>query len=92
MIPAILAYTLLAYLVAFFGRNRKLGFWMYFLLAFIFTPLLSFLFVLASDKQVEGETKSDIKSSIHDELDVLKTDVKKLGEHVKQLAQQLAPR
>lgn len=92
MIPAIIAYTLLAYLVAFFGRNRKLGFWMYFLLAFIFTPVLSFLFVLASDKQPDGESKIDIKASLHGELDTLKTDVKKLGEHVKQLAQQLAPR
>lgn len=52
MIPALLIYIFLSYLVAFFGRNRKFGFWVYFALCFIFTPLLTFVIVLGSDKRV----------------------------------------
>jgi hypothetical protein len=52
MIPAIIIYTFLSYLVAFFGRNRKFGFWIYFALCFVFTPLITFLIVLGSDKRV----------------------------------------
>jgi hypothetical protein len=48
MIPAIIIYTFLSYLVAFFGRNRKFGFW------FIFTPLLTILIVMGSDKRVDS--------------------------------------
>jgi len=53
MIPALLIYIFLSYLVAFFGRNRKFGFWIYFALCFIFTPLLTFVIVLGSDKRVD---------------------------------------
>lgn len=52
MIPALIVYTFLSYLVAFFGRNRKFGFWVYFVLCFLFTPLITFVIVLASDKRV----------------------------------------
>lgn len=51
MIAPFLVYTFLAFLVAYFGRNRKFGFWVYFLLSFIFTPLISFIIVLASAKR-----------------------------------------
>jgi Na+/melibiose symporter-like transporter len=54
MIPAIIIYTFLSYLVAFFGRNRKFGFWIYFVLCFIFTPLLTILIVMGSDKRVDS--------------------------------------
>jgi hypothetical protein len=54
MIPALIIYTFLSYLVAFFGRNRKFGFWMYFILSFVFTPLITFLIVLGSDKRVNS--------------------------------------
>jgi len=54
MIPAIIIYTFLSYLVAFFGRNRKLGFWIYFALCFIFTPLLTMVIVMGSDKRVDS--------------------------------------
>ncbi len=53
MIPALIIYTFLSYLVAFFGRNRKFGFWMYFILCLIFTPLLTLVIVLGSDKRVK---------------------------------------
>ena len=52
MIPAVVIYAFLSWLVAFFGRNRKFGFWIYFILCFIFTPLITFVIVLASDKRV----------------------------------------
>jgi hypothetical protein len=51
MIAPVLVYVFLAFLVAYFGRNRKFGFWVYFLLSFIFTPLISFIIVLASAKR-----------------------------------------
>lgn len=51
MIVPFVIYTLLSLAVAFFGRNRKFGFWVYLLLSFIFTPLISFIIVLASAKR-----------------------------------------
>jgi hypothetical protein len=51
MIAPVLVYVFFAFLVAYFGRNRKFGFWVYFLLSFIFTPLISFIIVLASAKR-----------------------------------------
>jgi hypothetical protein len=50
--PGLLIYLFLCYLIAFFARNRKFGFWIYFILSFIFTPLLGFIIALASDKRV----------------------------------------
>ncbi|MDB4473552.1 hypothetical protein N9023_00975 [Opitutaceae bacterium] len=63
MIPGLLVYILLSLFVAYFGRERKFGFWAYLILSFIFTPLISFLFVLASDKrapaaEVEAEAEA----------------------------------
>ncbi len=51
MIPGFVIYLLLSLLVAYFGRNRKFGFWAYLVLSFIFTPLITFVIVLASDKR-----------------------------------------
>lgn len=51
MIAPLVAYTLLSLTVAFFGRNRKFGFWVYLIIAFIFTPLIAFIIVLASAKR-----------------------------------------
>ncbi len=51
MIPGIIIYTFLSLLVAFFGRNRKFGFWIYLALCFVFTPLLAFVIILGSDKR-----------------------------------------
>lgn len=50
--PGLLVYLFLCYLIAFFARNRKFGFWIYFVLSFIFTPLIGFIIALASDKRV----------------------------------------
>lgn len=50
--PGLLIYLFLCYVIAFFARNRKFGFWIYFILSFIFTPLIGFIIALASDKRV----------------------------------------
>lgn len=49
--PGLLIYLFLCYLIAFFARNRKFGFWIYFILSFIFTPLIGLIIALASDKR-----------------------------------------
>lgn len=38
-------------LVAYFGRDRKFGFWGYFAASMVFLPLIGLLLVLASDKK-----------------------------------------
>ena len=50
--PGILIYLFICYIIAFFARNRKFGFWIYFMLNCIFTPLIGFIIALASDKRV----------------------------------------
>lgn len=50
--PGLLIYLFLCYVIAFFARNRKFGFWIYFILSFIFTPLIGFIIALASDKRL----------------------------------------
>lgn len=50
--PGLLVYLFLCYLIAFFGRNRKFGFWVYFILSFVLTPVIGFIITLASDKRV----------------------------------------
>jgi len=55
MIPAFIVYLLLSLFVAYFGRDRKFGFWAYFVLSFIFTPIIAFVIVLASDKRKTAE-------------------------------------
>jgi hypothetical protein len=38
-------------LVAYFGRDRKFGFWGYFAASMVFLPIIGVLLVLASDKK-----------------------------------------
>jgi hypothetical protein len=56
--PGLLIYLFLCYLIAFFARNRKFGFWLYFILSFIFTPLIGLIIALASDKRVPNAVLS----------------------------------
>jgi hypothetical protein len=49
--PGLIIYLFLCYVIAFFARNRKFGFWAYFILTFIFTPLIGLIIALASDKR-----------------------------------------
>ena len=43
------AYIILSMLIARLGRYRKWGYWGYLWSSILFTPLLGFLFILASD-------------------------------------------
>ena len=52
-----LAYLLLVFIIAWAGRSRKCGFGWPFLLGVIFTPLISLVLVLLSDRLPSGETK-----------------------------------
>lgn len=38
-------YVSLCFLVAFLGRNRRIGFWGFFFVSLIFTPLLTPMFI-----------------------------------------------
>ncbi len=51
MIPGILVLILLSALVAYIGKDRKFGFWGYFLCSFLLTPIIGLVIVLASDKK-----------------------------------------
>jgi hypothetical protein len=51
MIPGIITLILLSALVAYIGKDRKFGFWGYFLCSFILTPIIGLVIVLASDKK-----------------------------------------
>ena len=51
MVPGLLTYIVLSLLVAYIGKDRKFGFWGYFFTAFILTPIIGLVVVLASDKK-----------------------------------------
>ena len=51
MIPYFVPYILLSLLVAYLGKDRKFGFWGNFACAFILTPIIGLVIVLASDKK-----------------------------------------
>ena len=63
MLPGFVTYALLAFVVAYFGRNRKFGFWAYFILSFILTPLITFIIVLASDKRQPAEPAAPVETA-----------------------------
>jgi len=50
-IVAILVYLFVSYIVALIGKNRKFGFWGYFFLSIMLTPILGLLLVIASDSR-----------------------------------------
>ena len=41
--------------VAFFGTNRKFGFWGYFFASMLLTPLIGLLLVISSDDPVKND-------------------------------------
>ncbi len=51
MLLQALVYIGVGGLIASFGRDRKLGFWGYFLCSVFLTPLMGLLLVLASDRK-----------------------------------------
>lgn len=44
----IVGYVLLAFVAAFFGRRRLIGFWGFFFLSLIVTPLATLFFILVA--------------------------------------------
>ena len=51
MVVMWLIYAALAALVGYLGRERKLGFWAYFGLSLILSPLMGIIIVLVSEKK-----------------------------------------
>ncbi len=47
-------YVSLAICIAYFGKDKKFGFWGYFFASLLFTPLIGLLLVIASDKKKQG--------------------------------------
>ena len=50
-IVTVLVYLVICYIVALIGRNRKFGFWGYFFLSILLTPIIGLLTVVASDSR-----------------------------------------
>jgi len=51
----ILIYSVASLIIAFFGVNRKFGFWGYFFGSLLFTPFIGLILLFASDKRkMEG--------------------------------------
>lgn len=54
----ILSYIAFSALIGYLGKDRKFGFWGYFASAFIFTPIIGLIIVLASDKRAIPVTEA----------------------------------
>lgn len=51
MLRAVVILVLLSAIIAFFGKERKFGFWGYFFCSLILTPIVGALLVVASDRR-----------------------------------------
>ncbi len=51
MLRALAILVLLSAVVAFFGKDRKFGFWGYFFCSLVLTPIVGALLVIASDRR-----------------------------------------
>lgn len=51
MVVMWIIYIALCALVAYLGRERKFGFWLYLALSFLLSPLVGMIIVLASAKK-----------------------------------------
>lgn len=61
--PGLIIYLFICYIIAFFARNRKFGFWIYFILSFIFTPLIGLIIALGSDKRIASAAPTSAPSA-----------------------------
>jgi hypothetical protein len=48
MIMLVLLCVILALIIGFFGRNLRFGFWGYFFVSILFTPIIGFLILIAA--------------------------------------------
>ena len=74
MMPVVLILVsiVLAYLIGFLGRNRKLGFWGHFFASLLLTPVIGLLLIVATNP-IDDE----------DQVKLLKDEIKSLKEKVK---------
>lgn len=49
MLSVIFIVVLFSMIIGYFGRHRKLGYWGYFFGSILFTPVIGFLLLIASD-------------------------------------------
>ena len=47
-------WFVMGFFVALFGWNKKMGFWVYFVISLLLSPLVGFIVVMFSDKKVDG--------------------------------------
>jgi hypothetical protein len=59
MATLVLLYVGLCCLIAYWGRNRKFGFWGYLVASLLLDPVLGALLVLASDKRAPKRGPED---------------------------------
>ena len=52
----IVPYVLLCWLLAFFGRELKFGFWGNFWVSIVLTPIVGIIVILAQDRRVEKKS------------------------------------
>jgi len=55
----LIIYIFLSYLIALIGKNRKFGFYGYFFLSLLLTPIIGILLVIASDSRKKENSKSE---------------------------------
>ncbi|WP_337842006.1 hypothetical protein [Rheinheimera sp.] len=55
----VLLYLIICSVVAYFGKERKLGFWGYLFASILLTPLVGVILLLASDKKTVAAASSD---------------------------------
>lgn len=60
LILTILPYVLLCWLLAYFGRDLKFGFWGNFWVSIVFTPIIGIVIILAQDRrQMKSQSSKD---------------------------------
>ncbi|HYC87907.1 MAG TPA: hypothetical protein VEO54_01745 [Thermoanaerobaculia bacterium] len=64
MVLTFIFIIILSLLVGWLGSNRKFGFWGYFLLSLLFTPLIGVIVVLASDSRPVLEARAGTSSNV----------------------------
>ncbi len=58
-----LIFVILSLIIAFFGTDRKFGFWGYFFCSLLLTPAMGLIILLASDKKKRSTDAEPGKTS-----------------------------
>ena len=62
MIQLVILSIVLAALIGFFGRNRRFGFWGYFFVSILFTPVMGFLALMAAIPKTQTKVAKQRRS------------------------------